>query len=151
MSDTEKKDSTEKQKKEVKEINSDKEEVVEKQQVIKSYGIDHILKDVEDFHIPDKKLPIFSSGDTIKVYYRTNDKIQAFEGVVIQIKGSGRRKTVTVRKYSSGIGVEKIFPLYSPNMEKIEVNKRGKVRRARIYYMRERRGKKARIKEIRAK
>ncbi len=114
-------------------------------------GMDQLIREVENKMIRERELPVFSSGDTIRVYYKTNDKVQAFEGVVLQIRGTGRKKTVTVRKISSGIGVEKIFPLYSPNLQKIEVKRRGKVRRARIFYMRERRGKRARIKELREK
>ncbi len=98
-------------------------------------------------------LPDFSAGDTITVYYRikegNKERIQAFRGVVIQIRGKGIGKTFTVRKISNGIGVERIFPFNSPFIEKVEVNKHGKVRRARIYYLRNLSGKKARIKEKR--
>ncbi len=98
-------------------------------------------------------LPEFSAGDTITVYYRikegNKERVQAFRGVVIQVRGKGIGKTFTVRKISNGIGVERIFPLNSPFIEKIEINKRGKVRRARIYYLRNLSGKKARIKERR--
>ncbi len=98
-------------------------------------------------------LPEFSAGDTITVYYRikegNKERVQAFRGVVIQVRGKGIGKTFTVRKISNGVGVERIFPINSPFIEKIEVNKRGKVRRARIYYLRNRSGKKARIKEKR--
>ncbi len=98
-------------------------------------------------------LPDFSAGDTVTVYYRikegNKERIQAFRGVVIQIRGKGIGKTFTVRKISNGIGVERIFPFNSPFIEKVEVNKHGKVRRARIYYLRNLSGKKARIKEKR--
>ncbi len=98
-------------------------------------------------------LPEFSAGDTITVYYRikegNKERVQAFRGVVIQVRGKGIGKTFTVRKISNGVGVERIFPINSPFIEKIEVNKRGKVRRPRIYYLRNRSGKKARIKEKR--
>jgi len=93
----------------------------------------------------------FKSGDTITVHYKikegNKERIQNFRGVVIQRKGTGTTKTFTVRKISSGIGVERVFPVNSPFIEKIELNKTGKVRRAKIYYLRDLTGKKARIKE----
>ena len=96
--------------------------------------------------------PKFSSGDTITVFYqiREGEKVrtQFFKGVVIQIKGKGESKTFTIRKMSGTIGVERIFPLNLPTIEKIEVSKQGKVRRSRIYYFKKTRGKKARIKEV---
>ena len=99
------------------------------------------------------QFPEFSSGDTITVYYKiregNKERTQHFKGVVLQRKGSVTTETFTIRKMSGGIGVERIFPVNSPVLEKIEVNKKGKVRRARIFYLRERTGKKARIKEIR--
>ena len=95
-------------------------------------------------------VPSFKAGDTITVTYRivegNKERLQSFRGVVIQIKGSGKTKMFTIRKMSNGVGVERIFPLYSPHIEKIEVNKIGVVRRARIYYLRQLTGKKARIK-----
>ncbi len=98
-------------------------------------------------------VPAFGAGDTITVTYKiiegSKERLQSFRGVVIQIKGSGKTKMFTIRKISNGVGVERIFPLYSPHIEKIEINKYGVVRRARIYYFRELRGKKARIKERR--
>ena len=98
-------------------------------------------------------VPQFGAGDTITVTYRivegNKERLQSFRGVVIQIKGSGRTKMITIRKVSNGVGVERIFPLYSPHIDKIEVNKYGVVRRARIYYLRDLTGKKARIKERR--
>ncbi len=101
----------------------------------------------------DADVPAFGAGDTITVTYKiiegSKERLQSFRGVVIQIKGTGKTKMFTIRKISNGIGVERIFPLYSPHIEKIEVNKFGVVRRARIYYFRELRGKKARIKERR--
>lgn len=112
--------------------------------------MDAIIRELEQEQIRTD-LPEFSSGDTITVFYKiregNKERIQPFQGVVIQRKGDGISKTFTVRKISGGIGVERIFPLSSPRIDKIEVNKRGKVRRARIYYLRELRGKKARIKE----
>ena len=102
----------------------------------------------------DADIPSFKAGDTITVTYRivegSKERLQSFRGVVIQIKGSGKTKMFTIRKISNGVGVERIFPLYSPHLDHIEVNKHGVVRRARIYYFRDLTGKKARIKEKRA-
>jgi large subunit ribosomal protein L19 len=99
------------------------------------------------------ELPSFKSGDNITVYYTIKEgekqRTQFFKGDVIQRKGSGATETFTIRKISHSVGVERIFPINSPLIEKIEVNKKGKVRRARIYYLRELTGKKARIKEAR--
>jgi large subunit ribosomal protein L19 len=96
-------------------------------------------------------LPNFGAGDTITVYYKiregNKERVQAYQGIVIQRRGSGPTETVTVRKISNSVGVERIIPLNSPSIDKIEVNKRGLVRRARIFYLREMKGKKARIKE----
>ncbi len=93
----------------------------------------------------------FKSGDQIKVHFKIveggNERIQIFEGIVIRIKGSGLSETFTVRKISSGIGIERIFPIHSPRINKIEVLKRGKVRRAKLYYLRNLSGKAARISE----
>ena len=101
----------------------------------------------------DADVPSFKAGDTITVSYKivegSKERVQSFRGVVIQIKGSGKTKMFTIRKISGGVGVERIFPLYSPHIDKIEVNKVGVVRRARIYYLRDLTGKKARIKEKR--
>lgn len=101
----------------------------------------------------DADIPSFKAGDTITVTYRivegSKERLQSFRGVVIH-KGSGKTKMFTIRKISNGVGVERIFPLYSPHLDHIEVNKRGVVRRARIYYFRDLTGKKARIKEKRA-
>jgi len=98
-----------------------------------------------------KTHPKFSSGDTITVHYKikegNKERIQQFKGVVLQRKGSGTTETVTIRKVSGGIGVERILPLASPYIDKIEVHKRGKVRRARIFYLRDLKGKGARITE----
>jgi large subunit ribosomal protein L19 len=98
-------------------------------------------------------LPEFWPGDNVKVHVRvvegTRSRIQVFEGVVIARKGDGIRETFTVRKISFGVGVERTFPLHSPVIETIEVTRRGKVRRAKLYYLRDRVGKKARIKEKR--
>jgi large subunit ribosomal protein L19 len=108
---------------------------------------------VQNEFLEKKDFPEFSSGDTITVYYqiREGDKVrtQFFKGVVIQIKGQGLSKTFTIRKMSGTVGVERIFPINLPTLEKIEINKKGKVRRSRIYYFKNLRGKKARIKEAR--
>ena len=96
-------------------------------------------------------IPYFKSGDTLKVYAKIvegqKERIQVFEGVVIRKKGGGSRASFTVRKISYGVGVEKTFPTHSPIIDRIEVVRRGKVRRSRLYYLRGLRGKKARIKE----
>ena len=101
---------------------------------------------------PTSELPEFKSGDNITVYYKikegNKERIQFFKGDVLQRKGSGTTETFTIRKISNGIAVERIFPVNSPVIEKIEINKKGKVRRARIFYLRELTGKKARIKEL---
>ncbi|MGH3440952.1 MAG: 50S ribosomal protein L19 [Nitriliruptorales bacterium] len=100
-----------------------------------------------------RDVPDFSPGDTVKVHVRVVEgnraRVQVFEGVVIRRQGGGARETFTVRKVSFGVGVERTFPVHSPVIEKIEVARRGKVRRAKLYYLRERAGKKARIKEKR--
>jgi large subunit ribosomal protein L19 len=100
-----------------------------------------------------KEFPEFGAGDTISLSYKikegSKERTQVFRGVIIQIKGTGSTKTFTIRKMSGNIGVERIIPLSSPLIEKIEVNKRGRVRRKRIYYLRALTGKKARIKERR--
>ena len=112
-----------------------------------------IIKFVEDTVIGKKEYPRFKAGDTITVHYKikegNKERIQNFQGVVLQRSGKGANATFTVRKISGNIGVERIFPLSSPFIDKIDVNKHGVVRRARIFYMRELRGKKARIKEER--
>ncbi len=101
----------------------------------------------------DRKISEFRSGDTVRVNVKIKEgdksRIQVFEGVVIAIKRNGLSSTFTVRKVSVGYGVERIFPLYSPTIQTIEVVKRGRVRRAKLYYLRERKGKAARIKERR--
>ena len=111
-----------------------------------------LLKYVQDEFITQNEYPEFKSGDTITVYYEIKEgeksRTQFFKGVVIQIKGTGKTKTFTIRKMSGTVGIERIFPLNLPTIKKIEVNKKGKVRRSRIYYFKELRGKKARIKEV---
>ena len=94
----------------------------------------------------------FAVGDTVKVYGKikegNRERIQVFEGVVLKRQGGSSRETFTVRKTSNGIGVEKTWPVHSPNVEKIEVVRRGKVRRAKLFYLRDRVGKKAKVKEL---
>ena len=107
----------------------------------------------EAFAVEANQLPDFRAGDTVTVTYKikeeNKERLQKYRGVVIQRKGVGATETFTVRKMSNGVGVERIFPLFSPFIDSIEVNKRGKVRRARIFYLRKLTGKKARIKERR--
>ncbi|MBK6628876.1 MAG: 50S ribosomal protein L19 [Flavobacteriales bacterium] len=111
------------------------------------------LKQLEKEWAPLKAMPEFKAGDTITVHYKivegNKERIQQFQGVVIQRKGAGSTATFTVRKMSGNVGVERIFPVASPFIDQIDVNKRGDVRRARIFYLRERRGKSARITEKR--
>ncbi|MGH2657834.1 MAG: 50S ribosomal protein L19 [Actinomycetota bacterium] len=98
-------------------------------------------------------LPDFRAGDTVKVHVRVveagRERVQVFQGVVIRRRGGGLRESFTVRKISFGVGVERTFPLHSPQIASIEVVSRGDVRRAKLYYLRERRGKRARIRELR--
>ncbi len=107
---------------------------------------------VEQQHLRDD-LPEIRPGDTVRVHVRVlegaRSRVQVFEGVVISIRGGGLREMFTVRKVSFGVGVERTFPLHSPIIDRIEVTRRGKVRRAKLYYLRDRVGKKARIKEKR--
>lgn len=98
-------------------------------------------------------IPVFKAGDTVRIHVKVREgdkeRVQVFQGTVIARKHGGIRETVTVRKISSGIGVERIFPLHSPIIDKIEVVQEGKVRRAKLYYLRDLKGKKARITELR--
>ncbi len=111
------------------------------------------IKQLEKEWAPVKQYADFKAGDTVTVHYKivegAKERIQQFQGVVIQRKGSGSTATFTVRKMSGAIGVERIFPIASPFIDQIDVNKRGQVNRARIFYLRERRGKSARIQEKR--
>jgi large subunit ribosomal protein L19 len=113
-----------------------------------------LIKAAVDAIIEKRDIPEFKSGDTITVHYKiiegTKERIQQYQGVVLQRKGTGASQTFTVRKISNGVGVERIFPLFSPKIEKIVVDKRGIVRRARIFYLRDISGKKARIEEKKA-
>ncbi len=115
--------------------------------------MENLIKIAQESMWVKKDVPEFKAGDTITVSYKiiegNKERVQSFRGVVIQIKGSGMTKMFTIRKISNGVGVERIFPLYSPHIDTIEVNKRGVVRRKRIYYLRDLTGKKARIKEKR--
>tara|TARA_B100001287_G_scaffold188483_1_gene159153 strand:+ start:2258 stop:2608 length:351 start_codon:yes stop_codon:yes gene_type:complete len=110
-----------------------------------------LVKFVEEQFVEKKDFPSFSSGDTITVFYEIKEgnktRTQFFKGVVLQRRGSSSTETFTIRKMSGSIGVERIFPINSPAVQKIEINKRGKVRRARIFYFRNLTGKKAKIKE----
>ena len=112
-----------------------------------------LMKVAEEAFKSGIEMPEFSAGDTISVHYKikegNKERVQVFRGTVIQIKGSGKNKRFTVRKISNNVGIERIFPIDSPFIEKIDVNRKGKVRRKRIYYFRELTGKKARIKEKR--
>ncbi|WP_288967262.1 50S ribosomal protein L19 [uncultured Porphyromonas sp.] len=113
-----------------------------------------LIKAVEQEFATEKELPAFKSGDTISVNYRITEgdktRIQVFKGDVIRISGEGVNKRFTVRKISNGIGVERIFPMNSPFIDSIQVHRIGHVRRAKLYYLRSRRGKSARIKERRS-
>ena len=110
-----------------------------------------LVKFVEEQFVEKKDFPSFSSGDTITVFYEIKEgnktRTQFFKGVVLQRRGSSSTETFTIRKMSGSIGVERIFPINSPAVQKIEINKRGKVRRARIFYFRNLTGKKTKIKE----
>ena len=114
--------------------------------------MESLVKFVQDEFVTKKEFAEFAAGDTITVYYEIKEgnktRTQFFRGVVIQRRGTGTSETFTIRKMSGTVGVERIFPVNLPSIQKIEVNKRGKVRRSRIYYFKELRGKKARIKEI---
>ena len=110
-----------------------------------------IIKSIEEAQLKSDITP-FSVGDTVKVYAKVKEgnreRIQIFEGTVIKRQNGSNRETFTVRKSSNGIGVEKTWPLHSPIVEKIEVTRRGKVRRAKLFYLRDRVGKKAKVKEL---
>ena len=110
-----------------------------------------IIKKIEAEQLK-AEVPEFNVGDTVKVYGKikegNRERIQVFEGIVIKKQGGSTRATFTVRKSSNGIGVEKTWPLHSPNVERVEVIRRGKVRRAKLYYLRDRVGKRAKVKEL---
>jgi len=110
-----------------------------------------LINIVNNLYADNKEIPTFKAGDTITVHYKikegNKERIQQYRGVVIERKGTGRTASFTVRKMSGDIGVERIFPISSPFIDKIEVNKVGKIRRAKIFYLRNLTGKKARIQE----
>ena len=113
--------------------------------------MNEIIKKIEDAQLKSE-IAEFRVGDTIRVHGKikegNRERIQVFEGVVLKRQGGGNRATFTVRKTSNGIGVEKTWPLHSPNVEKIEVVRHGKVRRAKLFYLRDRVGKRAKVKEV---
>ena len=113
--------------------------------------IDELNQEQIDKHTEGKDIPAFAAGDTVKVNVRvvegTRERVQAFEGVCIARKNDGVNSAFTVRKISYGEGVERVFPLHSPRIDKVEVMRRGRVRRAKLYYLRGRTGKRARIAE----
>ncbi|SDX51960.1 LSU ribosomal protein L19P [Lutibacter oricola] len=115
--------------------------------------MENLVKFIQDEFVTKNEFPQFQAGDTITVYYEIKEgdktRTQFFRGTVIQKRGTGTSETFTIRKMSGTVGVERIFPVNLPAIQKIEVNKQGKVRRARIYYFRGLTGKKARIKERR--
>lgn len=110
-----------------------------------------IIREIEAEQLKES-VPEFNVGDTVKVYGKikegNRERVQIFEGTVLKKQGGSNRATFTVRKTSNGIGVEKTWPLHSPNVEKVEVIRRGKVRRAKLFYLRDRVGKKAKVKEL---
>ena len=110
-----------------------------------------IIKSIEEAQLKSDITP-FSVGDTVKVYAKVKEgnreRTQVFEGTVIKKQGGSNRTTFTVRKISNGVGVEKTWPLHSPNVEKVEIVRKGKVRRAKLYYLRDRVGKAAKVKEL---
>jgi large subunit ribosomal protein L19 len=122
------------------------------QTIIKNIMAD-LMKFVKDEFVTRKDFPVFGAGDTITVYYEIKEgektRTQFFKGVVIQRRGSANTETFTIRKMSGSIGVERIFPVNLPALQKVEINKKGAVRRARIFYFRELTGKKAKIKDRR--
>lgn len=112
----------------------------------------NLLKYAEEQLVTKRNVPEFKAGDTVTIHYKIKEgdkeRVQQFTGVVIQKRGEGSIKTFTVRKMSNGVGVERIFPLHSPHIELIEVNKRGQVRRAKLFYLRGAIGKNAKIDEL---
>lgn len=115
------------------------------------YKMENLVKYVQEKFVAKKDFPAFAAGDTITVYQEITEgaksRVQFFKGVVIQRRGQGTTETFTIRKMSGDVGVERIYPVNMPAIQKIEVNRKGRVRRARIFYFRDLRGKKARIKD----
>ena len=115
--------------------------------------MENLVQYVENKFVVKKDFPDFSAGDSVTVYYEIKEgektRTQFFKGVVIQRRGSGTTETFTIRKMSGTVGVERVFPINMPALQKVEINKRGKVRRSRIFYFRNLTGKKAKIKEER--
>ena len=113
--------------------------------------MNEIIKEIEAEQVKES-VPSFNVGDTVKVYAKikegNRERIQVFEGTVTKIQGGSNRQTFTVRKSSNGVGVEKTWPIHSPRIDKVEVVRHGKVRRAKLFYLRDRVGKKAKVKEI---
>ena len=113
--------------------------------------MNEIIKNIEVAQLKEN-VPSFNVGDTVKVYGKikegNRERIQEFEGTVIKKQNGSNRTTFTVRKLSNGVGVEKTWPLHSPNVEKVEIVRKGKVRRAKLYYLRDRIGKAAKVKEL---
>ena len=113
--------------------------------------MNEIIKEIEAAQVKET-VPEFNVGDTVKVYGKikegNRERIQVFEGIVLKRQGGSNRETFTVRKLSNGVGVEKTWPLHSPNVEKVEVVRRGKVRRSKLNYLRDRVGKRAKVKEV---
>ncbi len=113
--------------------------------------MNQIIREIEAEQLKDK-VDEFNVGDTVKVYGKikegNRERVQVFEGTVLKKQGGSSRATFTVRKVSNGVGVEKTWPMHSPNVEKVEVVRRGKVRRAKLNYLRDRVGKKAKVKEL---
>ena len=113
--------------------------------------MNEIIRNIEAAQLKEAA-PEFNVGDTVKVYGKikegNRERIQVFEGTVLKRQGGSTRETFTVRKFSNGVGVEKTWPLHSPNVEKVEVIRKGKVRRAKLNYLRDRVGKKAKVKEL---
>ena len=120
-------------------------------QEVHKINVSEIIKNIEAEQLK-AEAPQFSVGDTVKVYGKikegNRERIQVFEGTVIKKQGGSNRTTFTVRKISNGVGVEKTWPLHSPNVEKVEIVRKGKVRRAKLYYLRDRVGKAAKVKEL---
>ena len=113
--------------------------------------MNEIIKEIEQAQLKES-VDKFNVGDTVKVYGKikegNRERVQVFEGTVLKIQGGSNRETFTVRKISNGVGVEKTWPMHSPNVEKVEVVRTGKVRRAKLHYLRNRVGKKAKVKEL---